>query len=141
MLESHSESKGVGFVVCQVVSSAFISMATRVNLTDWGIMEMTLELDSYAHSPAHKDISARGDSDTNDITDIKFTQWTGNTNCWPIVPVVHRFTGGPSGLQQRHSISTDFSPLSTFIPFFFEILQELVEDTNKYYHNNWKRIT
>jgi len=29
-------------------------------------------------------------------------QWTDNTNCQPAVPVVHRFTRGPSGLQQSH---------------------------------------
>lgn len=34
MLESLSESEGVGFVVCQVVSNAFSSKVTRVNLKD-----------------------------------------------------------------------------------------------------------
>jgi len=35
---------------------------------------------------------------------------TVSANCWPIVPVVHRFTGGPSWLQKtranRESIET-----------------------------------
>ena len=142
MLESLSESEGDGFVVCQVVSSAFSSMATRVNLTNWSITELILESDSYAHSPEVKDNSARSDSDTDDTTDTKFTQWTDNTNCWTTVPVVHRFTGGPCGLQQTEAfiINKDCSPLSAFICFFFEILQQVLEETNKYYHQNWRRV-
>jgi len=38
------------------------------------------------------------DSDTGDITDTNFTQWTDNTNCRPTVPVVYQFTGGASEL-------------------------------------------
>jgi hypothetical protein len=37
-------------------------------------------------------------SDTDNMTGTNFTQWTDNTNCQPTVPVLHRFTGGPSVL-------------------------------------------
>ena len=67
--------------MCQVVSSAFSSTVTRVNLKDWSIIELILQLDSDAHSPEVKDNSAQSDSDTDDTTDTKFSQWTGNTNC------------------------------------------------------------
>jgi len=118
---ANAESEGVGFVVCQDVSSAFSSTVTRVNLKDWSIIELILELDSYAHSPEVKDNSAQSDSNTDDTIDTKFTQWTGNTNCWPTVPVVHRFTGGPCGLQQTQAlnINKECSPLSTLRHLFF----------------------
>jgi len=60
-------------------------------------MELVLELDSDTHSSEDEDISVQSDSDTGDITDTNFMQWTDNTNC-PTVPLVHKFTGGPSGL-------------------------------------------
>jgi len=39
-------------------------------------------------------------NDTDDITDTNFKQCTGNTDCQLTVPVAHRITGSPSGLQQ-----------------------------------------
>jgi len=73
---------------------AFISMATRRNLTDQDITEVILESDSDTHS-LENDISAQRnsctDSDTGDATDTNFTQWTDSTNC------------GPTGLQQTEA--------------------------------------
>ena len=63
-----------------------------------------------------QDISAQSDSDndndTDDIIGTNFTQWTDNTNCWPTVPLVHRFTGDPSVVQQTEPpyINNDPSP-------------------------------
>jgi hypothetical protein len=54
-------------------------------------MELILESDSDAHSSY---FSAQNDNDSGDTTYTIFTQWTDCTNCWP---VVHKFTGGPSG--------------------------------------------
>jgi len=54
-------------------------------------------LDSDTHSSEADDISAQSDSDTGDTTDTNFMQWTDTTNC-PTVPVVHKFTRGPSDL-------------------------------------------
>ena len=87
----------LGFVCAELRQSAFSSMATRRNLTDRDIKELTLESDSDTHSSEDEDISAQSDSDTDDTTDTNFIQWTDNTNC-PTVPAVHKFTGGPSGL-------------------------------------------
>jgi hypothetical protein len=68
-------------------------------------MELILESDSDAHSSEDEDISAQSDTDadnnTDDITDINFTQWTGNTNCRPTVPVVHRFAMAPRGYNKQ----------------------------------------
>ena len=89
--------KVLGLVYAESHQSAFSSMATRRNLTDRDIKELTLESDSDAHSSEDEDISAQSDSDTDDTTDTNFIQWTDNTNC-PTVPAVHTFTGGPSVL-------------------------------------------
>ena len=65
-------------------------------------MELVLEMDSDTHSSEDEDISAQSDSntdsDTGDTTDTNFMQWTDNTNCRPTLPVIHKFTGGPSEL-------------------------------------------
>lgn len=57
-------------------------------------------------------------SRAQDITERNFTQWTDITNCQSTVPIVHRFTGGPSVLRQteaRH-INKDPLPLSVCDP-------------------------
>ena len=48
-------------------------------------------------------------------------------------PQVYR---GPSGLWQTEAphITEDSTPLSIFMVLFFEIIQLLVEETNRYYH-------
>jgi len=77
-------------------------MATRRNLTDQDITELILQLGSDVHSLQDEDTSAPRDSDTVsdtvDTTDTNFTRWTDNTNCRTTVPIVHKFTGGHSGL-------------------------------------------
>jgi hypothetical protein len=54
--------------------------------------ELVLESNCDAHSSGDKDISALSDSntdsETDDVTDTNFTQWTDDTNCQPTVPVV-----------------------------------------------------
>ena len=60
----------------------------REIITDSDVTELVLESDSDAHFSEDQDIAAQSDSDndsdTDVITGIKFTQWTDNTNCWPI---------------------------------------------------------
>jgi hypothetical protein len=57
-------------------------MATKRNLIDEGIMELSIELDSDDPLEA-KGISVQSDSDadddTDDITYTNITQWTNNT--------------------------------------------------------------
>jgi hypothetical protein len=84
--------KVLGLVSAELCQSAYSSMATRRNLTDWDITEQMLQSDSDVHLLEDEDISAHSDSDT---TDTNITKPTDNTNCWP---TVHKFTGGPSGL-------------------------------------------
>jgi len=76
MLESPSVRRCWVWCVPELHQSAFSSMATRRNLTDWDITELILELDSDAHSSENEDISVQNDSDTVDTTDTNFTQWT-----------------------------------------------------------------
>jgi len=75
---------------------------------------MVLESHSDMHLSEEKDISAQSDSGsdnhTDDFTGTKFTQWTDNTSCRPTVPVLHRFTGSPSGLRQSHFTSITVLP-------------------------------
>jgi len=96
MLESVRQ-KVLGLVCAKSGQSVFSSMATWRNLTDHDITELVLKLDSDTHSSEADDISAQSDSDTGDTTDTNFMQWTDTTNC-PTVPVVHKFTRGPSDL-------------------------------------------
>jgi len=88
----------LGLVSAELGRSAISSMATRRNLTDQDTRKLILELESDVHSLQDEDTSAQRDSDTGDTTDTNFTRWTDNTNCQPTVPIVHKFTGGPSGL-------------------------------------------
>jgi hypothetical protein len=55
-------------------------MATSRKHTDRDIMKLVLESNSDAYSLEDKDISAQSDSDTHDVTNKIFTQWTDNTN-------------------------------------------------------------
>jgi hypothetical protein len=77
--------KLLGLVCTQLGQIAFISTATRRNLTDQDNAELILELDSDTHSLEDEDISAQSNSDsdsnTGDTTDTNFTQWTYSTNC------------------------------------------------------------
>jgi len=59
----------------------------------WDITKLILECD-WDISPQSE---TETDSDADDITDT--TQWTDSTKCWPAVPLVHRFKGNASGLQ------------------------------------------
>ena len=71
-------------------------MATRRILTDRDITELILDLGT--HSLGDEDISAQRDGGCDsDTSDANFTQCTDSTHC-PTIPVVHKFTGGPSGL-------------------------------------------
>jgi hypothetical protein len=94
--------------------------------------ELILESDSDTHALEDEDIPAQSGSDTVDSTDTNLKQSVVNTNC-PTVPVVHTFTGH-GGLQQNEAphIIKDSSPLGVFM-FFFEIVQLLVEETNRYH--------
>ena len=76
MLESLSQ-KVLGLVCAELGWSVFSSVTTRRNLG----------------------------TDRGDTTDTNFTQWTDNTNC-PTVHIMHKFTGGPSGLQQTQAPTT-----------------------------------
>jgi hypothetical protein len=52
-------------------------------------------------------------------------------------PVIHRFTGGPRGIRHNAAptINKDSTPLlSVFMLSFLEIIQLLVVETNRYYH-------
>jgi len=91
--------KVLGLVYAKLRLSAFSSMATSRNLTDQDITELIPQSDSDAHSSEDEDISAHNDSDTGDTTETNIKQCTANTKCRPIVPVVHKFTGGPRGLR------------------------------------------
>jgi hypothetical protein len=75
-------------------------------------MVLVLLLDSDTHSFLLRVTDT--DSDTDDITSTNFTQWTDNTNCRPTIPVVHRFTGYPTGLCQTEPphINKEPSPLN-----------------------------
>jgi hypothetical protein len=79
------------------------SMATKQKLAEWDVTELVLELDSDAHSSEDEDISPHSGSDANGITDTNCTQRADSAHTRPAVPVVHRFTGGPCGLQQMEA--------------------------------------
>jgi len=78
----------------------------------------------------------------SDTADANFTQWSDSTHC-PTAPVVHKFTGVPSGLWQTEAphINKDSFLLSVFKFFFFEIIQMLVQVTNRYDHQFWTHWT
>jgi hypothetical protein len=64
------------------------------------------------------------------------TEWRENMQSGCGAPVIHRFTGGPSGIRHNAAptINKDSTPLSIFMLFFLEIIQLLVVETNRYYH-------
>jgi hypothetical protein len=76
MLESRSVRKCWVWCVLELCLSTFSSIATRRNLTDRDITDLTLESDSDTHLSENEDISAQNDSDTVDTTEANFTQWT-----------------------------------------------------------------
>jgi hypothetical protein len=85
-------------------------------------------------SSEDKDVSPHSDKE-DDIMDTQHMmdqQYRLSTFC----TVVHRFTQGPSGLQQNEAphITKDSNSLSTLMVFFLEIMQMLVEETNRYHH-------
>jgi hypothetical protein len=126
---NHNQSRKVlGLLCAELCWSACSSTAARRNLTDWDITALILELDSDARSLADDNISAHSNSD--DDSDTNFTKWTDNTNCHPTVPVVHRFTGGPSWLWQRHPTSIKTLPKLVFGCSFLKL-----------YNSWWKRQT
>jgi hypothetical protein len=114
-------------------------MALNRRLQDKDIaQELILDTDSEAHI-SEDDISPpQSDSDTeeHDRTNTGCRDWTYITHSRPSAPVIHKFTGGPSGLRQNEAphINKDSSPLSVFMLSFIEIIPLLVEETNRYYH-------
>jgi hypothetical protein len=106
--------------------SAFSSMDTRWNLTDWDIMELILELDSNTHLSEDEGICVQTGSGTVD-TDTCITQWSDNTNCQHTVLLAYKFMGDSSGLQRTVSPGIKYCcPLSVFMLFFFEVIQLLM---------------
>jgi hypothetical protein len=78
----------------------------------------------------------KGDSDTDkDETQKDNTQWTDNIHSQYSIPVYNRFTGDPSGIRQNEAptINKDSTLLSIFMLFSIEIIQLLVEKTNRYH--------
>jgi hypothetical protein len=114
-------------------------IASERRLKDEDIaQELILDSGSDAHTNEDEISPPQSHSDNkgDDRTETGCTQWTDSTQSQPSVPVIHRFTGDPSGLRQKkaHDINKDSSPLSIFMLLFLEIMQLLVEETNRYYH-------
>jgi hypothetical protein len=84
-------------------------------------------------SSEDKLMSHDSDSDQDESQDN--TQQTENTQSQHGAPVIHRFTGGPSGIRHNEAptINKDLTSLSVFMLFFLEIIQLLVVETNRYY--------
>jgi hypothetical protein len=76
------------------------------------------------------------DNEENDRTETSCTEWSDTTQSQHSVPMIQKFTAGPSGLRKNKvpRINKDSFPLSVFMLFFVEIMQLLVEETNRYYH-------
>jgi hypothetical protein len=109
-------------------------MALKTILQDEDIAQ---ELILYSNSDAHisdDDISPQSDSNTEEAnrknTDCR--DWTNTTQTLSPMPMIHKFTGEPSGLRQNEAphMNKDLSPLSTFMLFFLEIIQQVVKETN-----------
>jgi hypothetical protein len=85
-------------------------MATRRSLTDQDITEL-VENQILMHIQWKTTFMLKNDSDTV------------NANCWPTVPVVHRFTRGLSWLQKTEPphINKDPSPLSILTASFIHM--------------------
>ena len=132
MLESWFRDSGFGFFCVQsCLESAFSRMAPKRELRDWDFTELILESDSWCTFTIrwrHFSPQWNTNSNTDDI----------DTNFWPTVPTVHRFTGGPWWILQRLPTSLkNIPPLSIFMFYFFEVPQLLVEGRNIYYHQFW----
>jgi hypothetical protein len=91
-------------VLCLVCAewdwSALSSMATRRSLTDWDITDLTLE-----YSDVHSSEDKRHFCSAWQWHYWHKTSLSGLTiqTCWPTLIVVHKFTEGPSGLQQTEA--------------------------------------
>jgi hypothetical protein len=103
--------------------------------------ELFLDSDSDAHDSEDElwspDSVSDHDSDREsdrDGTRPGDAQWT-NTRSWRGAPIIHRFTGDPSGLRQSQAptVNKHSTPLSVFMLFFLDIIQLLVVETNRYY--------
>jgi hypothetical protein len=80
--------------------SAFSSVDKRRNLTDRDITELILESDSWrTFIGTQRHFCPEW---VTLLTQMFFTQWTHNTHC-PIVPALHTFTTGPSGLWKTEA--------------------------------------
>jgi hypothetical protein len=113
-------------------------MALKRRLQDKDIaQELILESDSDTHISEY-DISPPQSDSYEDRTDTGCTDWTNTIQSRPSAPVIHKFTGGPSGLIKNETphINKDSLPLSVFMLFFYEIMQLLVEETNNQYLKN-----
>jgi hypothetical protein len=74
-------------------------MALKRRLQDEDIaQELILESDSDAHI-SEDDISPPQSDSDEDRTDTGCRDWTNTIQSRPSVPVIHKFTGGPSGLR------------------------------------------
>jgi hypothetical protein len=92
--------------------------------------ELFLDSSSEGENMSH-------DSDSNqDKSQQDNTEWREKTQSGRGAPVIHRFTGGPSGIRHNAVPTTnkDSTPLNVFMLFFLEIIQLLVVETNRYYH-------
>jgi len=131
-LESLTISQEVmGLVCAKLGQSAFNSMATRRNLTDQDIMELISEQDSGAH--IHQKVKTF-------LFRVTVTLLTQTPQSGLSVQTVLLYLQSTS-LQRSQWVMTeaphinkDSSPLSILMLFFFEIIQLLVEETNRYYH-------
>jgi hypothetical protein len=97
--------------------------------------QITQEL--YLHSDSDEALTS-GDSDQTDSdTEVDRqndrSKWNAGTK--PTVPLVHRFTGCPSVLRlyEAPHIGKESTAISVFMLFFAEIIQLLVDETNRYY--------
>jgi hypothetical protein len=106
-------------------------MALKRSLQEDIAQQLILDTDSEAHMSKDDISPPQSDSDTEEDNkiDTGCRDWTDTTHSRPSASVIHKFTEGPSELRQNEA-----PPLSVFMLFFLEIIQLLVEDTNRYYH-------
>jgi hypothetical protein len=129
MLTSRSES-GVGLLRAELCSSTFSSVATRRSLPGRDITEL-IENQTLMRIHWETTFLLKSDSDTV------------NANCWPTVPVVHRFTGGPSWLQKTEPphINKNLSPLRVLTAsFIHKPTKRLDTRDNRLWLMQFKRI-
>jgi hypothetical protein len=88
------------------------------------------------------DISPPQSDSDEDRTGTGCRDCTNTIQSRPSAPVIHKFTGGPSGLRQNEAphVNKDSLPLSVFMLFFHKIMQLLVEETNRYYRQYLETI-